>query len=251
MIQQGARTPFAWPDGKRAAVSLSFDDARESQLDPGIVVLDACGAKATFYVSIGGLDRRLDHWRRAADAGHEIGNHTRNHPCSGNFPFARERALENYSLGRMEDELLDAQEAIEDRLGVVCETFAYPCANKFVGRGQTVQSYVPLVARHFLAGRNAYNETHNDPSFCDLAQLWGREADRATVEQLRAMVDQAVEAGGWLVFFGHDVGEAGVHQTVDAAALEALCRYCLDPARGIWLDTVAAVGRHIRDARES
>jgi hypothetical protein len=31
--------------------------------------------------------------------------------------------------------------------------------------------------------------------------------------------------------------------------VDALCRYCTDPANGVWIDTVATVGRHVHDAR--
>ncbi len=232
-------------------MSLSFDDARLSQVDRGMAILDACGARATFYVSIAGVEERLEAWRLAVAGGHEIGNHSRNHPCSGNFPFARQRALEDYTLRRMEDELLEANEAIADRLGVACETFAYPCGQKFVGRGEDVRSYVPLVARHFIVGRDGFNETHNAPSFCDLAQVFSVEADTRSFDELRGMVDRTAEECGWLILFGHEIGEAGIRQTTDAAALEALCRHCLDPAGGIWLDTVAAVGKYIRSTRGS
>ncbi|NQT50540.1 polysaccharide deacetylase family protein, partial [bacterium] len=98
---------FAWPEGQRAALSLTFDDARLSQVDRGIPILDSHGAKGTFYVSPGSARQRLEGWRAAVAAGHEIANHSLNHPCSGNFPFAREKALENYTLDEMERELLD------------------------------------------------------------------------------------------------------------------------------------------------
>ena len=52
-----------WPNGKRAAVSLSFDDARSTQLDQGLPILNACGVKATFYVSFPPFERRIDEWR--------------------------------------------------------------------------------------------------------------------------------------------------------------------------------------------
>jgi peptidoglycan/xylan/chitin deacetylase (PgdA/CDA1 family) len=41
---------FSWPEGKRAAVSLSFDDARLSQIDTGLALFRRLGVKATFYV---------------------------------------------------------------------------------------------------------------------------------------------------------------------------------------------------------
>ena len=37
-----------WPKGKEAAISLSFDDARFSQVDRGTALLDSMQVKATF-----------------------------------------------------------------------------------------------------------------------------------------------------------------------------------------------------------
>jgi len=241
---------FRWPPGKRAAVSLTFDDARPSQVDRGLAVLGTHGARATFYVSPRRVEERLDGWRRAVAAGHEIGNHTMTHPCSGNFAFSRCNALEDYTLERMERELLDASDAVRRLLGVRPETFAYPCGQTFVGRGEAVRSYVPLVARHFLAGRAAFSETHNDPTFCDLAQTTGVEADGRSFEELRAAMDRAAEEGGWLILFGHEVGDGG-RQTTRTDSLDDLCRYATAPASGLWLDTVAAVARHVAEARRA
>lgn len=249
--ENAASQAFRWPEGKRAAVSLTFDDARPSQLDPGMAVLDALGVKATFYVSPPNMAHRLDDWRRAAAAGHEIGNHSTSHPCSGNFRFARHNALESYTLERIEADLLDANEEIRDALGLTPTTFAYPCGQKYVGRGEGARSYVPVVARHFLVGRAAFNEAPNDPAFCDLAQVFSMEADRKTPQELKALADRAVEEGAWLVLFGHDVGRPGRHQTVPVESLKALCEYVQGAAGGIWIDTVAAVGGYIQSVRDS
>jgi peptidoglycan/xylan/chitin deacetylase (PgdA/CDA1 family) len=40
--------PFRWPNGKRVAVSLSFDDTRASQMDAGLPLFDRYHAKVTF-----------------------------------------------------------------------------------------------------------------------------------------------------------------------------------------------------------
>lgn len=244
----GKPTAFAWPDGRRAAVSLTFDDARPSQIDRGMEILGSRGVRATFYVSPAGMDQRIDGWRAAVRTGHEIGNHTLTHPCSGNFGFARANALEDYNLDRMERELLDASDAIKQRLGVKPVTFGYPCGQSFVGRGREVRSYVPLVARHFLAGRGAFSEMHNDPAFCDLAQVFGMDGDDAPLDRLTFLVDRAADAGGWLILFGHEVGDAGP-QTTRASVLDRLGAYLTDAANGIWVDTVAAVARHIAAGR--
>ncbi|MBI2194553.1 MAG: polysaccharide deacetylase family protein [Planctomycetes bacterium] len=235
---------FQWPDGRRVAVSLSFDDARLSQVDRGLPILDAHGVKATFYVSFSSLEKRLEGWRRAAASGHEIGNHTVTHPCSGNFRFARSNALEDYTLERMEKELTDASDRIERLLGVRPRTFAYPCGQKFVGRGENVRSYVPLIARHFVVGRGFLDETHNSPVWSDLAQATGVEFDGTSFEKLQARIDQAAGDGGWLILAGHEIGDDG-RQTVLASTLDALCRHARQPSSGIWLDTVAAIGSYV------
>ncbi len=239
---------FSWPDGKRAAISLSFDDARASQIERGLPILDAHGVKGTFYVSLDPLTSRLDAWRKALANGHEIGNHSLRHACSGNFDFARGNPLEDYTLERMEKELLEANEAIGKLIGVRPRTFAYPCGQTFVGRGEDLKSYVPVVARHFLVGRRAFDETHNHPQFCDLARATGLDMDRAGTDEVMAMVDAAAADDGWLILMGHDVGDAGRQVTL-ADALDELCRYAQEPANRLWIDTVAAIGAYIRDAR--
>src|SRR5690349_2574380 len=72
---------ITWPNGAKVAISLSFDDARLSQPDAGIPMLDSFGVKATFYLNPGPMKERLEGWKKAVAAGHEIGNHSTTHPC--------------------------------------------------------------------------------------------------------------------------------------------------------------------------
>src|SRR5665647_322561 len=83
IFAQQAGPAFSWPKGKQVAVSLSFDDARLSQVDAGTALLDQYGIKATFYVGPSGVKQRLEGWKKAVANGHEIGNHSLNHPCTG------------------------------------------------------------------------------------------------------------------------------------------------------------------------
>ena len=237
-----------WPKGKRAAVSLTFDDARLTQPDVGHAILDEYGVKGTFYVTPEHVLKRLDAWKAAVAAGHEIGNHTISHPCSGNFPWARNNALEDYTLERMEDELLGANAEIEKMLGIVPTTFAYPCGQTFVGRGENLRSYVPLVAKHFRVGRHAFSEIANDPSVCDLAQVTSIDLDRRRPDEALRTIETAAAEGRWLVLFAHEVASEG-RQAVPLETLEAVCRYCTQPDHGIWIDTVANVGDYVRRMR--
>jgi peptidoglycan/xylan/chitin deacetylase (PgdA/CDA1 family) len=239
---------FSWPGGKRAALSLSFDDARITQADVGLPILDEFGAKGTFYVNFEGLEQRLEVWRAAAQHGHELANHTVTHPCSGNFAFARCNPLEEYSVERMERELDDASAKIEELTGVTPRTFAYPCGQKFIGRGEALKSYIPLVAKRFLAGRGFRDESDNDPVFCDLAQLMGIDSDSRTFDSLMEDVEKTLKSGGWLIFCSHNVGEGG-YQTFHQDALAAICKFARDENNGVWLDTVENIAQHIKQSR--
>jgi hypothetical protein len=239
---------FFWPDGKRAALSITFDDARLSQVDRGIPILDAHGVKASFYVTPAAVEKRLDGWRRAVANGHEIGNHTMTHPCTGNFRWSRNNALEDYTLERMREEIITANRVIQKQLGVCPTTFAYPCGQRFVGRGTRTKSYVPVVAKHFLAGRGYPDETPGDPTFCDLAQLSGFSADGASFARVRSLCETALASGGWLVLVAHEVGQTAP-LTIAPRVLEALCRYAQNPRHGLWVNTVAAIAQYVAASR--
>jgi len=241
---------FLWPHGKRGAVSLTFDDARPSQIDNGLPLLEKYGIKATFYVSPQAVEQRLAGWKGAVARGHEIGNHTMTHPCTANYPAFRDRALEDMTLGRMAEEIDGASESIFRLLGVRPQTFAYPCGQTFVGRGRNVASFVPLVAERFLAGRKWLSEDANDPAVCDLAQLLASEIDGKTFAELKPLVDKTLAEGRWLILTGHEIGE-GDFQTTLATTIGELCRYAQDPGTGLWIDTVASVCDTILRSRRS
>ncbi len=241
---------FHWPDGKKAAVSLSFDDARLTQVDNGLALFKKQGVRVTFFVQPSGVEKRLPGWKQAVADGHEIANHSLTHPCTGNYSFSRHNALENYDLAMMAQQLDGANEQIYKQLGVKPRTFAYPCGQKFVGRGTEVKSYVPLVAERFLAARGYLDESPNDPLICDLAQAMGTGFDDLDFLQMKKIVDEAAQEGRWVIFVGHEIGARG-YQTTDTKALEALCDYLKDPANGVWLGTVEEIAGYIRKQREN
>ena len=248
LTAQEAHAGFHWPVGKRVAVSFSFDDARASQIDVGVPLFDKYGAKVTFFVNPPNMEKRLDDWKKAAAKGYEIGNHTRSHPCTGNFAWSRKNDVEDLTLAAMAEEMDNATRETERMLGVKPATFAYPCGQKFVGRGVETRSTVPLVAQRFLAGRGFRDEAANDPAFCDLAQLLGVSSDGMSFEDLKNALLMAEKNGGWLVFAGHEIGSPA-YQTTETAALEQFLKYVKDPANGVWLDSVESVAKYVQDQR--
>ena len=240
------KTSFTWPEGKKMALSLTFDDARPSQVDNGIPILDSYGVKATFYVTPGRIDERLSGWKSAVENGHEIGNHTLNHPCSGNFPWARHKSLEGMRLRDIAREIEGADEAIESLLGVTPETFAYPCGQTFVGRGAGLQSYIPLIHTLYLAGRCWMSEGPNDPVFCDPANLFAVELDGKDFDEVLQIISGASESGSWLILAGHEIGNPG-SQTTWESTLEQICKYAGDPENGIWIAPVNTIVKYISE----
>ena len=242
------RPVFPWPEGKKCALSLTFDDARLTQIDKGIPLLNKYNVKATFYISPERLTERLDGWKEALALGHEIGNHTMSHPCTGNYAFSRDNALEQYTLAKIADDIDQANAYIQKELNAIARSFAYPCGQKFVGQGVDLQSYVPLIAERFTSGRGWLGEDSNDPWICDMSQLLGMESDGKSFQELKALVDKAAAEGRWLILAGHEMDDAGA-QTTLLTSLEELCQYAQDPANGIWIDRVDRISAFISDIR--
>ena len=239
---------FNWPEGKQVAISLSFDDARPSQVIDGIPLLNKYDVKATFYVVPDRVKPHLDEWKRAVAAGHEMGNHSIYHPCSGNFEWAREHALEKYTLDQMQAELIEANKQVKDLLGVEPVTFAYPCGQKYVQSGKDTKSYVPVAAELFTVSRGWLDEAPNDPLYFDPAQATGMSMDRKSFDEIRSLIDQARDDGHWLILAGHEMGGDG-NLVTELDMLEALLNYAADPANGIWLAPVKDVASYIEQFR--
>ena len=76
-------TVARWPGDRQAAISLTFDDALITHLQVAGPILKKHHLNGTFFVATGN-ERWHDHleaWRRLAQEGNEIGNHTVTHPC--------------------------------------------------------------------------------------------------------------------------------------------------------------------------
>lgn len=244
------RPLFQWPPGKRLALSLTFDDARLSQVDTGLPLLRKIGAKATFYLVPSTAQRRLEGWKQAIADGHEIANHSRMHACTANYGFRNRQALEDYNLDLMATELRGATSDLEKMLGVKTVSFAYPCGQKFVGRGKNTRSYVPVVADQFLTGRGYLDERANDPALCDFAQLMGQGFDDMDFDGMMRLVAAAQKENRWLIMVGHEIGTKAF-QTTDTIALEKLVAFAKDPTNGVWLDTVANIAQYVMKQRRT
>ena len=240
-----------WPDGCRGAISLTFDDGLESQLDQAVPLLEGYGMRATFYVNPAGKrwEQNTPRWQAVAANGHEIGNHGVGHWCSRAFRSAPGDApsLETLTLEQIEADVLEAQARIFQALpDHPARTFCYPCYQDYVGEGASRQSYVPVIARHFIAARGK-GEVANHPVTCDLAYAWSWPAERLGGQTLIGMAETAVAQGRWGIFTFHGIGEG--HLPVVAYDFGEFLGHLQRHGERIWVAPVARVAQRILDWR--
>lgn len=250
VLAQPALSGFEWPEGKKMALSLSFDDARASQVDNGIPLLDKYDVKATFYLVPQYMRLRLEKWQAALRNGHEMGNHTLHHPCTGNFNWVWQQGniSENYTLKKIKREIVETNRIIEAELGVKPQTFAYTCGDAYVGRGKKTKSYVPIVAKLFKVSRDWAQETSNNPMFTDMARITAISMDNKSFEQVLPDITEAYENNKWLVLAGHKMGGPGRYST-DLKMLEELIQHAQKPDSGIWLAPIVEVADYVLEQR--
>ncbi len=244
-----------FPNGRRGAVSLTYDDGLPEHLDHAIPDLDAAGLHATFFVPTGPraptLHTRTDEWRAAFARGHEMGNHTVHHPCSGRHAWVKPNfSLEAYSHQRIESELLEATRAIDELLGASApRSYAYTCHEDFVGPDHA--SYRPNVARLFPAARGGARDDERpviDPMDCDFAYLpsW-TIGPSVRLDPIIAHLDDAVARGRWAVLTFHGVG-GGHALNVSREAHRAILRHVSLRSDELYCDTFLNVAASIRQA---
>jgi hypothetical protein len=234
----------------RGAVSLVFDDGDRTQLEKGIPMLDEFGIKASFYLVPHGDDwrRALEPWIAVGQAGHEIANHTCSHYVSRNH-FGGKRGFEDLTLDEVEVDILLAQERLRQIAPHQQDwTFAYPASQTEVGRGTERRSYIPIVAKHFLAGRiRGEYGFGNFPHLIDLAAVWTQTTVRMSGFEMIGLVEELTAQGQWVILGFHEID--GSRLTVGSYDLRMLLDYLSRKSDEIRTAPLVEVARKIADVR--
>lgn len=198
-----------WPDGRRAAFHLAFDDGCDTHLDRAIPLLRRFGAVGTFYCILSGgpLDKRRREWEAAAtDPCVALGNHTLRHVGATD-------------AAQLEEEIASAQEAIH----ALAPHAPWPRLLPFGQPGGvpwqvTPEEVAAALRRHRLVAR---------PPFV------GAGIHIRTIPEALRLVDDAVASGtaGHLDF--HGVG--GDWLSAPAEMLEAVLERLAERRDEIWL----------------
>jgi peptidoglycan/xylan/chitin deacetylase (PgdA/CDA1 family) len=200
-------------------VSFTLDDLPKSAATAGADILEAHGARGTFYVSGGIVGVCNPHWAAGTiddvlalrHRGHEIGCHT--------FSHLRACDLDEASLA---DEIVrnrDYFAALD--ASIEATTFAYPFGYGSFARKPQLKSKF-LTCRSIRPGVNSGSV---DPQFLHASPLIDGQISHDGIERL---FDDAQATNGWLIFYGHDVADRpspwGCTPALMNYAVEAACR---------------------------
>jgi peptidoglycan/xylan/chitin deacetylase (PgdA/CDA1 family) len=230
-LMAGQAVAGSWPDGKRAAVALTYDDTLVSQLDIAIPALDAAGLKGTFFL-IGSkiTPEQVARWRAAAAEGHELGNHTIRHACpQANYPPAKKiDTSETYDVDTMLTEIGTMNTMLTAIDGKLQHSYATPCGQHLAGG----VDYLPALRASGLVRytRTADPTEHPFDPMNVPARFF---PSTATGTDLIAAVKDAERKGGMVVLGFHGVG--GDYLSVSAEAHAQLIAYLKAHSDTIWV----------------
>ena len=177
-------------------VSFTFDDVPKSAVTTGAEMLEAHGARGTFYVAGGLVGADAPDWV-ACDAddvvalhrkGHEIGCHT----------FSHQRAcdLDEAAMKREITRNRAYLHALDPSIRI--DSFAYPFGYGSYARKHQLKKEFQT-CRGIVQGVNAGGV---DLQFLRAMPLIDREMDPDGIDRA---FDDAQTNNGWLIFYGHDV----------------------------------------------
>ena len=248
--QAQSTTPSSVWNGKQCAVVLTYDDAIDVDLDNAVPALDSLGLRGTFYL-IGSspvVNKRLPEWRKAAQRGHELGNHALMHPCDGSLPgrgfVTPDNDLSKYTVSRAVSEVRAMSTMLQAIDGKTRRTFAYPCGDRQIGG----VNFYDQLKNDFVAARGVTGGLQTAAQ----VQLDNVDSYMINGQNAQYMIDlvkQAQQSHTLLVFLFHGVG-GGHSLTVDLAAHRQLLRYLKAHEKDIYVAPMVEVAEKIRVAQQ-
>ena len=231
--------------GKKAAIALTYDDGLVSHREIAIPQLDKKGFKGTFFLYGQTLSAEdIPEWEIVSRNGHELGNHTVYHPCSGrNENTLPCSSLDDYSVQTILREIAVMNQFLYAIDGNTARTFAYPCGNTTVSDGDFSEPLNKSGLVSFARGGDG------DPLITDINSLnlfkvptLAAETGESS-ERLIDFVKNVVKNGGLGVFVFHGVG--GDYLDISAEVHQELIDYLDENSSDIWVAPFIEVMKRI------
>jgi sialate O-acetylesterase len=238
-------TTSVW-NGKQCAVVLTYDDAIDVDLDNALPALDSLGLRGTFYLigSSAVVAKRLPEWRRAAQRGHELGNHALMHPCDGSLPgrsfVTPDNDLSKYTVRRAVAEIRATNTLLQAIDGKTARTFAYPCGDRQIGG----VNFYDQLKTDFVAARGVTGGLQT-PAQVQLDNVDCYSINGQSAAYMLDLVKKAQQSHTLLVFLFHGVG-GGHSLNVELGAHRQLLRYLKAHELDIWVAPMVEVAERVR-----
>lgn len=241
-----------WPGGRRAVVSLTYDDGIANHHQYVAPTLERYGLRGTFYTPLNSdLSQNPAAWRRLARRGHELGNHTVFHPCwsidgkySDWLPDAYN--LETYTPERWNDEILASNQALWLVDSKTERTFGNTCSDNYLGPKDNPVALETLAPAHFVAARGEGTGKPVNLAQINFYNLGTVPADHRTFADFEPELANLLDTGGWIIYTIHGVG-AGTHsQYIDVVEHERLLVFLQANRRLIWTAPLIEVVRRLK-----
>ncbi len=244
-LAHAADAPFVWPHGTKAAVSLAYDDALNSQLDIAIPALNRAGLKGSFYLTLSSetVRKRMTDWRAAARRGHELANHTLFHQCSRAAPdrewVAVENDLDHTSVAQLLAQIRVGNTLLHAIDGKRERTFTTPCGDLQAGG----ENYLAAIKSDFVAAKSAFGGIATTMQFFDPYRVTIATPTNVTGAELIDIVKRAASAGTMANITFHGVG--GDYLSVSKEAHAELLAYLAAHRDIYWTDTFINIMKYV------
>ena len=233
-----------WPQNKKAAIVLTYDDALVSHLEIAIPQLNKHNLPGTFYLMGSMSEDQMDQWREVSRQGHELGNHTLFHPCSEKAFEAHPRnTSESHDASSILTEIGMMNKLLYAIDGKKLRTYAYPCSEIIVGsKDYTDTLKLSKLVTYARIGGNE-NSVITDFSSLDPLKVPSYALlNKQDADALISFVKKVQQQGGMGVLMFHGVG--GDYLEVSAEAHEKLLQYLSANKEEVWTGTFQEVLDH-------
>lgn len=227
---------MTFPDGRKAALSYTFDDGMSEHAKIAAPLLAQYGFRGTFFIIPGlteeheaavtlpsqyhpgkRLPRQIagwQDWREVVAMGHEIGNHSWSHSLLW-------KLRSKYELNQ---EIVGAKEEIEKRLATTVESWAWP---------------------YYRPHRDHEKMARAHHSFVRSMEFQLSFSHTMVQERANRWIDKAIDQGRHFIIVIHGIGKGIDHVELDL--LEQNIRYARCRKKDIWVAPMKEVAQHLAE----
>lgn len=220
-------------------ISMCFDDFPRSAYTVGNPILKRCGARGTYYVSMGLMGKRnelgqqfvLEDLYAVLVDGHELGCHTFSHTSCRAVP-----------LRVFEEDVRRGAQAIGEIAGSEALSFAYPYGHVTLASKRRIGPCMSS-CRSIYGG---VNEMTVDVALLRANSLYGG-AD--AFPAIKSLIIEAERTSGWLILYTHDVSDSPSAFGCTPVLLEKSLSFALERGLAI-LPVNEVIGATVSESRE-